>query len=118
MKKDKEGKTSMSNQKLKADSPKDNPNAIKVYCAEGEDPQLASARMLIGPHITNGHVTTLFGQKLFGELLPLPAIVTALTDITKRVNANNMQDVEATLMSQATTLNNMLKLQNAICAWR
>lgn len=95
----------MTDKKLKPASSKDNPNAIKVYCGEGEDPQLASARLLIGPHITNGHITALFGQKQFGELLPLPAVVTALTEITKRVNANNMHDVEATLMSQATTLN-------------
>jgi hypothetical protein len=92
---------------LKADSPKDNPNAVKIVCREGEDPQLASARMLIGPHVTNAHITTFFGRKQFGELLPLPAVVTAMTEMTKRVNANNMQDVEDTLMSQATTLNVM-----------
>lgn len=97
----------MTDEKLKADSPKDNPNAVKIVCREGEDPQLASARMLIGPHVTNAHITTFFGRKQFGELLPLPAVVTAMTEMTKRVNANNMQDVEDTLMSQATTLNIM-----------
>jgi hypothetical protein len=85
----------------------DTSHQIHVVCLEGEDPQIASARMLIGPHITNANVAAFFSKGLFGEMLPIAPLVTALTESAKRVNANNMQEVEATLISQATALNVM-----------
>jgi hypothetical protein len=100
-------RTAMTDKKLKTDPPKENTNVVEIVCREGEDSKLASARMLIGPHITNAHIISLFAKGQLGDYLPLAPVVTALTESTKRVNANNMQDVEATLMSQAMTLNIM-----------
>jgi hypothetical protein len=85
----------------------DKSRQIQVVCPEGEDPQLASARMLIGPHVTNANVAAYFAKGQFGEMLPIAQLVTALTEGGKRVNENDMKDVEATLISQATTLNIM-----------
>lgn len=85
----------------------DKSRQIEVVCREGEDPQLASARMLIGPHISNANVAAFFSKGLFGEMLPIASLFTAFAEGGKRVNANDMRDVEATLMSQATVLNVM-----------
>lgn len=85
----------------------DKSRQIEVVCKEGEDPQLASARMIIGPHVTNANATAYFAKALCGEMLPLTQLITALTEGGKRVNANDMEDVEATLISQATALNIM-----------
>jgi hypothetical protein len=80
---------------------------VHVVCLEGEDPQIAAARMIIGPHITNANAAARFAKGQFGELLPIAPLVTALTESAKRVNSNDMKDVEATLISQATALNVM-----------
>ncbi len=85
----------------------DKSRQIEVVCKEGEDPQLASARLIIGPHVTNANATAYFAKALCGEMLPLTQLITALTEGGKRVNANDMEDVEATLISQATALNIM-----------
>ena len=85
----------------------DTSRQVHVVCLEGEDPQIAAARMIIGPHITNASVTAYFAKGQCGEMLPIAPLVTALTESAKRVNANNMQEVEATLISQATALNIM-----------
>jgi hypothetical protein len=85
----------------------DKSRQIEVACREGEDPQIAAARMIIGPHVTNANVTAYFAKGQCGEMLPIAPVVTALTESAKRLNANNMQDVEATLLSQATALNVM-----------
>ena len=82
-------------------------NQIEVVCRDGEDASLAAARMLVGPHITNARVAAQFAKGNVGEVLPLQAVVTAFTESAKRVNVNDLKDVEATLYSQATTLNLM-----------
>jgi hypothetical protein len=80
---------------------------IEVVCREGEDEQNAAARMLIGPHVTNANVMAYFSKAINGEILPIAPLLTALTESAKRVNKNEMADVEATLISQATALNFM-----------
>lgn len=85
----------------------DKSHQIQVVCREGEDPQLASVRILIGPHVTNANVTAYFAKGQCGDVLPIAALFTALAEGAKRVNANDMRDVEATLISQATALNVM-----------
>ncbi len=82
-------------------------NQIEVLCKEGEDASLAAARMLVGPHITNARVAAQFAKGNIGEVLPLQAVVTAFTESAKRVNLNDLQEVEATLLSQSATLNLM-----------
>lgn len=56
----------------------DTSRQILVVCREGEDPQLASSRMLIGPHITNANVAAYFAKGQVGEMLPIAQLVTAL----------------------------------------
>ncbi len=82
-------------------------NQVELICMEGEDPKLAAARMLIGPHVTNAKITARFAKGNIGKELPLETVVTALIESSKRVNANDLREVEATLLSQATTLNIM-----------
>jgi hypothetical protein len=82
-------------------------NQVKVVCREGEDASLAAARMLVGPHVTNARVAAQFAKGNVGEVLPLQAVVTAFTESAKRVNLNDLIDVEATLLSQSATLNLM-----------
>jgi hypothetical protein len=82
-------------------------NQVTVVCREGEEASLAGARMLVGPHITNARVAAQFAKGNVGEVLPLQAVVTAFTESAKRANVNDMKDVEATLCSQAATLNLM-----------
>lgn len=92
---------------LSTEPTKADPNQVAIVCKEGEDASLAAARMLIGPNITNAFITAKFAKNQIGEQLPLPAVVTALAEMSKRVNANDMKEVEATLVCQATTLNIM-----------
>jgi hypothetical protein len=80
---------------------------VKIERREGEDPELTLARTTLAPYITNANVAVCFAQGIFGGVLPLDPLVTALTEGAKRVNANDMADVEATLFSQATALNIM-----------
>jgi hypothetical protein len=85
----------------------DKSRQIEVVCREGENPQIAAARIIIGPHVTNANVTAYFAKGQCGEMLPIAPLVKALAESAKRVNANDMKDVEATLISQATALNVM-----------
>ncbi|HUQ35686.1 MAG TPA: hypothetical protein VM144_04850 [Aestuariivirga sp.] len=91
----------------KTAAPEDTSRQIQVVCREGEDPQLASARMLIGPHITNANVAAYFAKGQVGGMLPIAQLVNALNEASKCINSNEMKDVEATLNSQATALNIM-----------
>ena len=86
---------------------KANPKQIEVACREDEDPTLVTTRILISPGLTNASITATFAKGQFGRELDLPTAVTALVEITKRVRSNDMTDVEATLICQATSLNSM-----------
>jgi hypothetical protein len=55
----------------------DKSRLITVVCKEGEDPDLATARMLLGPHVTNANTAALFAKRIYGELLPIASLVTA-----------------------------------------
>jgi hypothetical protein len=85
----------------------DKSREIEVVCKEGEDLQLASARVLIGPHVMNANATAHFAKSQVGELFAIAPLVAAFAEGSKRVNSNDMKDVEATLISQATALNVM-----------
>ena len=86
---------------------KANPKQIEVACREGEDPALATTRVLIGSNVTNAHITGIFSKGQFGRDVDLPSAVNVLAELTKRVKANDLSDVEATLVCQATTLNSI-----------
>jgi hypothetical protein len=97
----------MTSKTKKPELTKVNPNSVQIICKQGEEFSLAEARALTGPHITNAYVSSLFAEKHVGKALLLPAVVTAFREAAKQVNANDMKDVEATLVCQATTLNIM-----------
>lgn len=97
----------MTTKTTKSKPTRDVSRQIEVVCLEGEDPKIAATRMFMGPHLLNGNVAAYFAKSQSGEMLPAAAVVTAMTELAKRVNANNLQEVEATLISQATVLNVM-----------
>ena len=80
---------------------------IEVVCQEGEDFEAAKIRMMIGPHLANARAAVQFAGKQSGESLPIGPFAAALVKSAERVNAGNMEDVEATLVNQAVTLNVM-----------
>jgi hypothetical protein len=57
--------------------------------------------------LANARAAVQFAGKQSGELLPIGPFAAALVKSAQRVNAGNMEDVEATLVSQAVTLNFM-----------
>ena len=97
----------MTNKAKDSKLPSANPNQIPIVCKPGEDPQVTEARALYGPSITNAYVASLLTKELLGPSPSLPSLITVFADNAKRVHANDMTDVEATLVSQATTLNIM-----------
>ena len=46
--------------KKKTEPAVDTSRQVQVTYREGEDPQLASVRMIVGPHVTNANVTAYF----------------------------------------------------------
>jgi hypothetical protein len=97
----------MTIQKAKPEPVKNKSRQIEVVCKVGDDPELATARVFIGPILLNANTAAIFSQALFQELPPLASVIAALDESAKRVNSNDMKDVEATLISQATALNIM-----------
>ncbi len=63
--------------------------------------------MMLGPHLANARAAVHFAGKQSGEFLPIGPFAAALGKSAELVNAGNMEDVEATLVSQAVTLNFM-----------
>jgi hypothetical protein len=97
----------MTDKKIKPEPAPDNSRHIEIICLEGEDPKIATTRMLIGPHVLNANLAAYFAKSQSGGMLPVTSVVTAMTETAKRINANNLQEVEATLVSQATAMNIM-----------
>jgi hypothetical protein len=83
-----------------------NPDAVNVPVYPGENPDVNAAKILTGPYVTNAFAIKTFAKGTTGEIL-LPNIVTALCEASKRVQKNDMADVEAMLTSQAMALNAM-----------
>jgi hypothetical protein len=97
----------MTDKKIKPETVLDNSRQIEIICLEGEDPKIATTRMLIGPHVLNANLAAYFAKSQTGGMLPVATVVTAMTETAKRINANNLQEVEAILVSQATAMNIM-----------
>jgi hypothetical protein len=55
----------------------------------------------------NANLAAYFAKSQSGGLLPVASVVTAMTETAKRISTNNLQEVEATLVSQATAMNIM-----------
>jgi hypothetical protein len=79
-------------------------NAIAIKVSPGEDVAAATARVMIGPHAASADAIRRFSFNTLGEL-SLSGMMTAMGEATARVSAGNMEDVEATLVSQAMALN-------------
>ena len=86
-------------QKIEAD-------IIKFPVDPDEDKELAEAKVVIGPVGTNAFALQNFSKGIIGAR-PIGLIFAAMVENSKRVNANDLRDVEATLISQATVLNSM-----------
>jgi hypothetical protein len=97
----------MTDKKINPEPAPDNSRHIEIFCLEGEDPKIATTRMLIGPHVLNANLAAYFAKSQSGGLLPVASVVTAMTETAKRISTNNLQEVEATLVSQATAMNIM-----------
>jgi hypothetical protein len=81
----------MTEKKKTAEPAIEKSRQIEVICREGEDPQLASARVLIGPHVMTANIAAHFAKGQVGELPAFAPLVAAMTEASKRVNANNMK---------------------------
>ncbi len=90
----------------KPSSAAQNPDAVVIPVYPGEDPDVNAAKILTGPYVTNAFAIKRFAKGTTGEML-VPNIVTALYEASKRVQKNDMTDVEAMLTSQAMALNAM-----------
>jgi hypothetical protein len=60
----------------------------------------------MGPHVTKISTIMTYGRKLMVEPT-IGRVMTTLQDAAGKVPANEMSDVEATLVSQAMALNGM-----------
>jgi hypothetical protein len=105
--KKKESNKTATTENFKNQTVSDKSREIEIICLEGEDPKIATTRMLIGPHVLNANVAAYFAKSQSGGMIPVASVVTAMTETAKRINANNLQEVEATLISQATAMNIM-----------
>ena len=99
----KEAGSTKSPSKKKASNSSD---TVKVYLNEGDDPELKSAEAMIGPYVSNAYSFGHFMKGTIGDP-KLDKLVTALMESAKRVKENDMRDVEALLVTQATVLNGM-----------
>jgi hypothetical protein len=82
------------------------PDRLHIALKEGDDPERATARILTGPFVTNAFALTRFGKGSIGDV-KLDNVVAALTESAKAVNANNLDEIEDMLTSQAMVLNIM-----------
>ena len=83
-----------------------NSTQLEIVCREGEDMQAAATRMLLGP-LASARLAVQLAEKQSGQSLHLAPFAAALVQAAKLVNSGNMDDVEATLVNQATALNVM-----------
>ena len=83
-----------------------NSTQVEIVPRDGEDMQAAATRMLIGP-LASARLAVQLAERQSGQDLNVAPFATALVRAAKLVNAGNMDDVEATLVNQATALNVM-----------
>ena len=81
-------------------------NTLTISVHPDEDRALTETKVIIGPVITNAYALQNFSKGMMGAR-PIDSIVVAMAESNKRVNTNDLRDVEAMLMSQATLLNTM-----------
>jgi hypothetical protein len=85
-------------------TPSQTPLVIK--CREGENAELAGVRALTGSVVSNALIVSTFGKSTVG-IHNLNIVCDVLKESTQRIKDNDLQDVEAMLISQAAALNVM-----------
>lgn len=83
---------------------KPDPNSVAVHAQPGETPGLTMANFSVGPHLVNAVGLQAFAKGVTGAMY-LPDIVGAMMAAAKKVNSNDLKDIEAMLSSQALLLN-------------
>lgn len=83
-----------------------NSDQLQIILKEGDDADLAAARIVAGPCVSNAIAFAKATSGTHGKL-HLMKLVEAMTESANKVKANDMSDVEAMLMSQAMALNGM-----------
>jgi hypothetical protein len=81
------------------------PPSFQLVLKEGQDPNVETAKTVFGPHLVTANAIRLFGKGTFGGDIDLTSVVTALIRSSDSINDNDLKQVEAMLMSQATALN-------------
>jgi hypothetical protein len=87
--------------------PKQIHDPLQIVAKKGEDTNVTSAKILVGPLLSSANAIRWFGKGTLGNDISINSYMTALTDSTKEINANDLTQVEAMLMGQATALNVM-----------
>jgi hypothetical protein len=72
-----------------------NPDQLQIFLTEGDDPDLATARTIAGPCVSNAIAFVKATAGTHGKL-NLTKLVEAMTESANKVKANDMSDVEAT----------------------
>jgi hypothetical protein len=82
------------------------PAPLQLVLDEGQDPVLEIAKLKGGPHLSGASVITRFARGSFGEV-DINGAMASLKEASSKASAGRMEDVEATLVSQAAALNVM-----------
>lgn len=82
-------------------------NRLVVSCPEGGDPDVEAARVVAGPYAWAGYSLLQLDNGQIGKDLRLQDFTTSLRDAAKKLEANDLSDVEAMLLTQGLTLNVM-----------
>ena len=85
---------------------KRDPNAVSVPVKDGEDPDEKSTQIMMGPYVSNAAAMMAYSKRTMADA-KIGHVMTALLQAAKKVRNDDMSDVEATLVSQAMTLNVM-----------
>lgn len=85
----------------------DTDSTLKVFCAPNQDPAVMSAKAVLGPNFSSAVTSIQWSQKYCGGRLAVMGTVTALDDAATKVKQGDLCEVEARLLSQATTLDAM-----------
>jgi hypothetical protein len=105
---------SVSNKSIQRKSGTTNPpavtareNRLEVQCPEGGDPDVETARVVAGPYAWAGYSLLRLDNGQIGKDLRLQDFATSLKKAAKKLEANDLSDVEAMLLTQGLTLNVM-----------
>ena len=82
-------------------------NVLQVQCTVGQDPDELTAKAVLGPTFASAITAGQWSKSYGGGQLSLMATVNALEASAARVNRNDLTEVEARLMAQATALDTL-----------